>query len=397
MDEPSDTSDSFEQLHGSSVLPTAEKDTAPSEWLPLTETKAAKTSGVIKRIIIVDSDGNEEPWKVGSHDEFNDLLVLKQAKYLIECDSGDRYYGFDALEENVKYRLGQQMIASVTLPKSFPYHNLPRPEDVPLPVIFEIEPPFVCNDDTWLQTVVDRIRPEFVHSDVGRTCMRVRPMALVGCRQSGKTRALKELARFLKADLSAGGGPLGVIYISFGDYSGVTAADLDSPLDALIRRIVFEASCQTTVPDERAAAYESFCRDHCNVDVQRVEDWLFKSRVILLIDELDKLLVPVASPGSRKTRDLLGDFLKRKFVILPGCYVIFSSHTVASLIEFILVVDWSTTSCRSVMLQTLPRVTDFIVAGERLGLSLRARNAIYYGLVPAMIYNQHIRPRMSDK
>ncbi len=94
-------------------------------------------------------------------------------------------------------------------------------EEVPLPPILDTEPKFTCAPG-WLEETVSQAVKQFEAKDEYE--LRVPPMALVRCSRGGKTRALRETARLLKAR------NIPVLFVSFNDYTPLKMTIMRTPL-----------------------------------------------------------------------------------------------------------------------------------------------------------------------
>jgi hypothetical protein len=120
------------------------------------------------------------------------------------------------------------------------------------------------------------------------------------------------------------------------------------------------------------------------VDPDDIIKWLDETSAVLLVDELNNL-AELKVKGSLEATTF-EQFLKGNFLDRKNRYFIFSSHILDSLDFFSFFVDPSEGSNRRVRLQELPIVTDLSRAVERKGNLNGHREAIYYGLMPSMIY-----------
>ena len=272
-----------------------------------------------------------------------------------------------------------------SLKKQFNYTTLLPPEQVQPLIPDRIQPEkYVCPSnfrESLLETVYERMEQE----DSGS---RVPPMALVGCSRSGKTRTLEEIAASLARN---GTYPAVVLLVTFNDYSTspITGEDQEDPLQALCQRIAFAA---TRIADHSSSsslktAYKLFRRQNYHIDPNRIEDWLAGSRAILLVDELNFLKgLTSKTPQAYE----FGDFIRSNFLSDAGRYFIFTSHVLGTVDSFGAVIDTSAASSRGMDVQTLPRVDNFrdiLHLNPSIDTPLKA---IYYGLLPGLIYDQHM-------
>ena len=379
----------------SATQPTSPKRSAsPSIPLQASPSKRAETESVVGRkeskIIHVNlADGRVETVQLGSDRAFQDYRSKRRVICLITAN-GITIYDFDDLVHGETYALGDSAeILQTTLQTkvaTFPYDSLNAIESIRPPPLDDKEPEFVSNAG-WLDQVASLLSDEFRSSDSSRPHGRVQPMALVGCSRSGKTRALKELARHLKQVFFTG-----VIFVSFNDYSQVTVEDEEDPLQALCKRIAFEGLCAETTLEGKRAAYNFFDSEKYVINPNSLRHWLGASPVILFIDELNSLK-SATTIGTNAARRF-GDFVRRTFLVDENRYTVFSTHALSTLDSFVDVVDSSASSDRRVMLQSLPLIPNLAIARENLCSRLQATDAIYYGLLPAMIFTQ---PEISAK
>ena len=371
---------------------------SPSTSLPGSPSKRAEIEiigeqNVVKTIYVVVANGSVETVDLGSDGDFREFRYEHRVACLVS-ENGHYIYGFKSLIDGATYTLGPST-ANIDPPvqttkaagPQFPYDKLNAVDSIPPPPLDSSDPEFV-SEDGWLDQVTILLRDEFRRSDTSQARDgRVRPLALVGCSRSGKTRALKELARHLKHVLSTG-----VIFVSFNDYSHVTVEDEKNPLQALCKRIAFEATCKETTLKGKRVAYELFDSEEYIFNPVALSRWLGVTPVVLLIDELNSLK-SATKLGTTKAKEF-GDFIRRKFLVGENRYTVFSTHTLSTLHLFVEVVDSSDSSDRTVRLHSLPLIPNLAIAREKLNSRLNATDAIYYGLMPAMIFTQ---PEISVK
>ena len=253
------------------------------------------------------------------------------------------------------------------------------PLDVRLPDKPE-SPKFVCSQD-WLN-VEDTIMAQLEAKDTSYN--RVPPMGFVRCSRGGKTRALTEIAHILRKAKSASDS-VAVIFVSFNDKTSLSEKEEEGPpLQALLRRIAF-AACR----HQGRHKFSEFRDRGEYFDEFLFDRWLGEGRIVLIIDELNALPALTDKKRRSETRRF-GDFLKQHFLTDKGRYLLFSSHVLSTIDCFSEFIDPSTGSARGVLLQELPLITnveaDF---GNLEASSLNgARAAIYFGLIPAMIYEE---------
>jgi hypothetical protein len=204
----------------------------------------------------------------------------------------------------------------------------------------------------------------------------------VRCSRGGKTRALYELANAMHGYKDYIGGDLASLYVSFNDFSSLEQWEQDEPLQALLRRIAFIASHEQQ--DRNTETFANFISKKPIVEEAEFLAWLGDTPCILFIDELNnlKLLQKRDSVEAQK----FSTFLRRHFVAKENRYLVFSSNLLATLEGFSFYIDTSSASSRSVILQDLPLVNTLEKA-TALNRGLDSpREAVYYGLVPGMIY-----------
>ncbi len=242
--------------------------------------------------------------------------------------------------------------------------------DVKVSPVNASAPPFT-SEPQWLEDT-ERVVLQHYTAEDGEE--RVPPMALVRCSRGGKTRALQELARMLKSR------NIPVVMISLNDYSSLKEWEEADGVGAVCRRIAFAASLDRDF-GRSLEQYEHFSKQKWNVTAQQVEEWLSDHPCVLLIDELNNL------PQSRD----LADFLKRNFVCRRNRYLIFSSHVLATTTELSAFMDGSGGSKRGVLLRELPLIPSLRVARANFRWpSLNAREALFFGMVPALIHEAHL-------
>jgi hypothetical protein len=242
--------------------------------------------------------------------------------------------------------------------------------DVKTPPVDATDPPFT-SEPGWLKET-ERIVLEHYVAEDGKE--RVPPMALVRCSRGGKTRALEELARMLKSR------HIPVVMISLNDYSSLKEWERADGIGAVCSRIAFAASHDRDF-GRSLKQYVHFAKQKWDVTVQHIEEWLGDKPCVLLIDELNNL------PQSRP----LADFLKSNFVSCANRYLVFSSHVLATIRELSEFMDGSGGSKRGVVLRELPLIPSLRMAQANFWWpSLNAREALFYGMVPALIHEAHL-------
>ena len=324
-----------------------------------------------------DASGKNRKFVLTSQDHYREFLRRKNMGCLVNPD-GHEIYSFNLLRVGVTYTL-----AGSTATTPFSCKDLPAPHEIPLPLISPKDPRFVC-EPGWMDRITEDVMQEFTNSDRSRPGRRVQPMAFVGCSQSGKTRALYELANHINATISmATDKPVSIIRITFADFAPALPQDEKDPLQALLQRVVFEAICHKD-DATKSSEYRAFRQRNYMIDEEEVEvQWLGDSQAILLIDGLDNL--KSANVATNTNARLFGDFIRYNFLTQPGRYVIFTTHVLASRRSFINVIDSSDSSDRRVILHRLPLISNMTVARQKLNPHVNAREAIYYGKLAALI------------
>jgi hypothetical protein len=276
--------------------------------------------------------------------------------------------------------------------QDFDMNRLLSPLDVPPPTK-PSKPEFTCSEG-WLDNVEVEILAQLESSDHPTGSERIPPMAVVRCSRGGKTRALYEIANKMH-ECRPSRGRIAAIYVTFNDFSSIQPDEQHDPLQALCQRIAFAALKDPLLDeDNKARAFEDFRSQIYDIRPKDIEKWIGSSRVILIIDELNNLTA--LTDEHSETAKSFGNFVKRLFIQPRGRYFVFSSHvlsTVATLGEFL-----DTGSARHVTLQELPLVDSLSTAMKHLHPSLHgAREAIYYGLMPGMVYETANRKVVAGK
>ncbi len=255
--------------------------------------------------------------------------------------------------------------------------RLVRPLDVVAPkevgkATKEVPPPFVA-PDKWLELVCQDIQTNLDAIDNSEE--RVRPMALVRCSRGGKTRTLYEIASSFKRDQKE----VAVIFVTFNDFSPVQAWEQADPRAALCRRIAF-AAMKGRDFENSLDQYKDFASAQVTPD--EITTWLNGTSCLLLIDELN-LLVALTENKNEAARNL-SDMLKLMFLKPRGVYFVFSSRVVSTTHELSAYLE---PSCeRKLDVRQLPLIPSITVAKRDLKFpKLDARQALFYGLVPALI------------
>lgn len=246
--------------------------------------------------------------------------------------------------------------------------------DIPSPSMETYRPQFI--DDKWLNDAIEEISSQYSQKDTPTD--RVSPIAFVRCSRGGKTRALTEMAPLLKKRLGAA-----VIFVSFNDYSTIATWEKADPIAALCRRIAFEARC-----DRTAQFNNTFY--NANVTADHIKEWLKETDCVLLIDELNALL------SGATNSELFAQFLKNTFLINTNRYFAFSSHVVGTTGQLAAYMD--SPSNRNVFIRELPLVHNVVGTATVFGWDdLSAREIIFYGHIPALIYEAYLNKTVNKK
>ena len=204
--------------------------------------------------------------------------------------------------------------------------------------------------------------------------------------RGGKTRALSEIAQSFRG-LKVGGGEgkkLVVIRISCNAETPVDEWEQEDPLGALCRRIAFAGMINRNFNNTRTQ-FEDWKK--VQVSSEAIVKWLDGYPCLLLVDELNKLTLE----GHKKGKSW-GPFFRDNFLAPLKRYLGFTSHLVTTtmlLREFM-----SYPSGRNCDVCCLPLIPSLDVARQNLSQDLTARKALFYGLVPSLIYEdaQHGPP-----
>lgn len=109
--------------------------------------------------------------------------------------------------------------------------------------------------------------------------------------------------------------------------------------------------------------------------------------MVLIVDEWNSLLQLTAESSTEDSK--FGQFIKKNFLAKEGRYFVFSSLVLSTLNDSGPAMDPTNGSVRDVILQELALVDNFFTAVESLYAKLDgAREAIYYGILPGILYEQ---------
>lgn len=247
-------------------------------------------------------------------------------------------------------------------------------------------PQFV-SPEGWLQEVKLAVERQLAMADGDR---RVEPMAVVRCSRGGKTRFLEELA---DSGVKYDEDPVSVIFVSFNDLSELDQDDQEDPLQALLIRIAFAAlkpQRQESGNRTRSEQFSEFRQKNYVTTKTDILQWLGDSPTLLLVDELNNL-DELTVTNSHKAAEF-ATFVRKFFLTPKGRFFVFTTHSLSTLESFGVLLDTSKANERCVMLQELPLV-DNLSTAKSLNKSLRGSGeAIYYGLMPGLIYDRAIVP-----
>ncbi len=268
---------------------------------------------------------------------------------------------------------------------AFDLNRLKDAESITPPELQLTEPKeFITN--AWLDDAVQTVEESFLKYDTDAE--RVPVLGLIRCSRGGKTRALKEIGRAMKAKWP----DVAVIYVSFNDYSSIEPDEKEDLVTALCLRIAFaglkdnDPARRESSEKELSASFGDF-KSANRVSKSDIITWLRKKPCLLLIDELNI----GTRNASSDSKQMLYLFLKRYFLSGASRYFVFSSHIISTASEAREYLD--TTSHRVLILKWLPRILDLASVSSSLHLNCRltALRAIYNGLIPSLI----LQPEMT--
>ncbi|GKZ00879.1 hypothetical protein MPSEU_001039600 [Mayamaea pseudoterrestris] len=203
-------------------------------------------------------------------------------------------------------------------------------------------------------------------------------MAVVRCTGGGKSRSLKEIANKINRGINLPHMPVSVLYISYSEHSFVRDEEKSNPLQALCRRIAFEASIDPGQCNNRQQAFETFYEQGYIFDPWEIKEWLGNSSVILNIDDAD-MLMDQKTDYSQVAK--YGEFLKTTFVTLQNRFLIFSLRTISK------VTTYEGCMTQTVKLQLLPYVYSLNLAIRKLDRNLGTpRQIVRFGQLPGLLY-----------
>jgi len=283
--------------------------------------------------------------------------------------------------------------------------DLEEPKNMKLPPLLprNTDPKFFLHERGWLDDTVSHVWKQFqAEPDLSD---KVQPLALVRCSKGGKTRTISEIAHRLKRDRPN----VVVISISNNDQTRVSPLEDDpeqlDPLGALCRRIAFAVMKGRDF--EQSSQFAGFRK---RVTPKHIRQWLGDETpegapspnssipCVLLVDELNALqrLRGVEDSKENPEGKRCAQFLRDVFVKPRNRYLIISSHTLKTktLLGEFMEVD----SLRPVWVRGLPLIPSLEKVAEELNCpELTARKALYYGLIPALLYQASTGCPISDK
>ena len=232
----------------------------------------------------------------------------------------------------------------------------------------------------WLDDAIHNVETNFMKYDTDAE--RVPIMGLIRCSRGGNTRALKEIARAIKAKMP----DVAVIYVSFNDYSSIEADEKGDLVSALCLRIAF-AALKDDDPAKNESSKEALgaCfgdfKSANRVTKSDIITWLSKKPCLLLIDDMN--IGTENAPSDSKSELYL--FLKRYFLSGAMRYFVFSSHIISTSFEAKDYLD--SKGHRRMIPNWLPQIPDLASVSLSLHLDFRltALRAIYNGLISSLL------------
>ena len=169
---------------------------------------------------------------------------------------------------------------------------------------------------------------------------------------------------------------MGTLVVSFNGSSTARPAEQDDPLAALTRRIAFAAYKGPKTTENFNEIFR-----HRVVSEESVIQWLGHARCLILIDELNNL----ESLASRSMEsEAFANFLKDNFLKVAERYFVFYTHKMFMTEQLSLLMDPK--SNQKFAHCALPLIPSLVAAQNAVGFEdLNARNAIYCGLIPALV------------
>ncbi|GKY92910.1 hypothetical protein MPSEU_000260000 [Mayamaea pseudoterrestris] len=226
---------------------------------------------------------------------------------------------------------------------------LPRPSSVqPWLILDETLKTNGCQNE-YLWTPMETIYCEMFRNDPFRGTS-VAPMALVGGKNTGKSKTLKDIAQMVNQNQTR---EIGVFYVSFGN--DLEMSDGQDLLEAFCQRLVFCATAHwERIPtfESYHEAFSKFHKKNHNIIPWKIDKWLDGSHRILLIDDIDGIQKQLDANHTQAYK--FGKFLKDNFVMNYGQYLVFSCQTDSAKEAFANILDTtSVQSSRTVHVQSL--------------------------------------------
>ena len=233
-------------------------------------------------------------------------------------------------------------------------------------------PPFIC-EDRWLDVTRQMIRSNVESDDRER----VPPMCFARCSRGGKTRGIYATVEDEQWNVKS-------LVVSFNsEVTPVQQEEQQDPLAALTRRMAFAAYRE----EKTAKNFDELFRPLVFSDKSIIE-WLGESQCVLLIDELNLLDGIVHStPSSAEHATRFAVFLKKHFLTVKGRYLVFTTHNAS--VDDKLAQFMGSKSDRPCVYRALPLIPSLAAAQRAFDWpDLNARQAIFCGLVPGLLYKE---------
>ena len=192
-----------------------------------------------------------------------------------------------------------------------------------------------------------------------------------------------EIAHKLKADLPG----TAVISVTFSFFSELWPHSWEHEFSAsaLCRRIAFVALERSDYTNS-ISQYRKHM-EYARVDREWVENWLGDTPCVLLIDYLD-LIMEFGPTGPNS--ESVSEMLRSVFLNKPGRYFVFTTQDPT--IHTKLVEHMDSTSDRLIIKKQLPLITSMSTAVTKLSSAVTAPQAIFYGLVPGLVFLANHEP-----
>jgi len=188
---------------------------------------------------------------------------------------------------------------------------------------------------------------------------------------------------------------LAVLFITFNDFMGLSENEKkeETMCQVFLRRVAFMATYKFEQKFHREPdidifnAFTAFRQSNSYFDQDLFVNWFneFDGEIMLIIDELNNLTG--LSDGSReKEAKEFGSLLKEIFLRQTNRYFVFSSHVISTISNFGKFIQTSDGSYRDVVLWDLPLVLNLKMTAKIYPRICGPREAIYYGLLPGLLY-----------